>query len=191
MYMECLHVSIWIQTWSVSLCVSMSPCGYGHRVSPCLHVDTTLSFTWVWLHVCLLSLTCIWLHAHILSLTSSHITLLLWSNCILNKTNNKLVDKWTSKWTKGDKSARKQLEKTAILLTSPNSCIITHLTLVLCYSLSISALWQLTIFSSIWLHVHILSLTWIWLHVQILSLTWIWFFLIYPLSKLYGRVKGP
>ena len=27
---------MWIQTWSVS----MSQCGYGHGMSPCLHVNT-------------------------------------------------------------------------------------------------------------------------------------------------------
>ena len=33
---KCLHVSI-VDTWTWD--VSMSPCGYGHGVSPCLHMD--------------------------------------------------------------------------------------------------------------------------------------------------------
>ena len=35
MDIECLHVSMWILTW----CVSMFPFGYGQRVSACFHVD--------------------------------------------------------------------------------------------------------------------------------------------------------
>ena len=133
MDIECLHVSMWTLDY------------HSHRFGS---IFAYYHSTWICLHVCLLSLTWIWLHAHILSLTSSHITLVLWFNCILNKTNNKWVAKWINKWTKGDKSAKKQLEKTAKLLTLPNSCIITHLILMLCFSLSLLALWQLTIFSS-------------------------------------------
>ena len=33
--MECLHVSMGIQTQSVPMSPCVSPCGYGHRVSPC------------------------------------------------------------------------------------------------------------------------------------------------------------
>ena len=47
---EYLHVSMWIWTWNVSMSpyvyvswsVYMSPCGYGHGVSPCLLVDMNM-----------------------------------------------------------------------------------------------------------------------------------------------------
>ena len=45
--MECLHVFMWIWTWSVS----MFPCGYRHRMSPCLHVDTVTECLHVSMHV--------------------------------------------------------------------------------------------------------------------------------------------
>ena len=32
---HCLYLSLWIWTWSISMCL----CGYRHGVSPCFHVD--------------------------------------------------------------------------------------------------------------------------------------------------------